>query len=153
MTKSDHRILQFGGVSSHQLSREDTSSMEDENHSCQDEELVINTLMTEPELVDIQNPAQPARHIVQVDDALLGYAREHGDLNDSYEDLANRVKRQYELLNEDSLIQQHYSSVENGEVHDEYERADSRIKVEERESNVSESEVRDEEDEFAYSDA
>jgi hypothetical protein len=29
--------------------------MEDENHSCQDEELVINTLMTEPEINDVQD--------------------------------------------------------------------------------------------------
>lgn len=40
-----------GGVSDKKMQYQ--SSEEDENHSCQDEELVINTLMTEPELVDM----------------------------------------------------------------------------------------------------
>ena len=43
--------------------------------------------------------------------------------------------------------------MENGEVHDEDDEADSKIKIEtkDRESQVSDSEVRDDEDEFAYS--
>jgi hypothetical protein len=43
--------------------------------------------------------------------------------------------------------------VENGEVHDEDDEVDSKIKIEtkDRESQVSDSEVRDDEDEFAYS--
>lgn len=61
VARSDQRMIQFGGVSSQQLSREDTSSMEDENHSCQDEELVINTLMTEPEFSEIHNPTDHGR--------------------------------------------------------------------------------------------
>lgn len=68
-------MLNFGGVSQRQMSRHE-STEEDENHSCQDEELVINTLVTEPELMDI-----PKEDVDRV--------------NDSYEDLANRVKRQY----------------------------------------------------------
>ena len=43
--------------------------------------------------------------------------------------------------------------MENGEVHDEDDEIDSKIKIEnkDRESQVSDSEVRDDEDEFAYS--
>ena len=43
--------------------------------------------------------------------------------------------------------------MENGEVHDEDDEVDSKIKIEtkDRESQVSDSEVRDDEDEFAYS--
>jgi hypothetical protein len=80
---------------------------------------VINTLMTEPELVEREEQI----------------------------DLANRVRRQHLQNTEDSLGLQQYSSVENGEVHDDDEQAISqRINA----STVSESEVRDDDE---YTDA
>lgn len=82
--------------------------------------------MTEPELVDVDGQ------------------------NDSSDNLANRVKRQYQMV-DDSMMQQ-YSSVENGEVRDEDEQEGSiQQKVERgRLSVVSESEVRDDEEEYSY---